>query len=512
MPGSSTNGNMDNLSDQYMKRILKKVDKQHGPIKTLVWRSCMTALMVLDELHDIPFEKLSSSLYFISLDLNTEELTKKYESLLELAGAAPEKFMDCLHKELNSISVFIKENSLLPELFEMISLCGRLRLTYHKNNPQSLHVLNAYQNVLQQTLEYLRPSKFDFNVAVCGYSTNGEILTVPEYFPRIDFISCELQREIQNGKKYASLVAFDADVRRIATECDYKEIQLSRQLDEVLRRDRLLANQRTSLCTYVNEFTYDMVPLPGNIFDGSFEFLTYVFLVGIEVNQIEQMLTKRAKTLPSNGMLFKFGYLDAQHSVGIGVEMRISEVYMKEVFHDGRIVMLYNVSVNGQILAGYFDTAGQFLSSLLLGANSFEVESLLYDTFRILLLYLYAAATSREMEQMLKELTNHVYLARNSDDRNRMAIYVSPYARGGKPKNTYRNDGDGSRSNDERYEAVARPIQGYIRKLPVGQSASQEAKDRALALGFDLAADETYVQPFVRNVLRLRGNTSAECS
>lgn len=54
MLGDSSNGHIDNLSDQCMKRINKKVDKQHGPLKTLVWRTSMTALIILDEVQDCP--------------------------------------------------------------------------------------------------------------------------------------------------------------------------------------------------------------------------------------------------------------------------------------------------------------------------------------------------------------------------------------------------------------------------------------------------------------------------
>lgn len=507
MLGELSNGHIDKLSDQYIKRINKKVDKLHGPVKTLAWRTGMTALMVLDEVQDVPFEKLASSLYFISLDLDTRELTRKYESLLELAGAAPDKFVDSLHKELNVMSIFIKENHLLPELFEMISLCDRLRFTYHKDNPQVLHIMNAYQNIVLQTLEYLRPSKFDFNVVVCGCSTTGEILTAPEYCPHIDSISYELQKMVQDGRKFTSYPAFIAEFQKISAKSGYPEIKTMEQLEDTLGRDRLLTNQRSGLCTYVNEFTYDMVPKPDTAFNGNFEFLSYVYIAGIDMSQLEQMLTKRVKTLPSNGILFKFEYQDTPQPVGIDADKRISEVFMKEIYHDNHIVMLYNISVGGQILAGYFDTSGQFLSSLLLGTNSFKTESVLYDTYRSLLLYLYAAATSREMEKMLKEFSNLAHLAQNKDDNDRITIFVTAYAQGGKPKNHYQSKGDGSRTSDERYEAVPRPIQGYIRRLPDGQSASQEAKDRALELGFDLAANETYVQPFVKNVLRLKGKT-----
>ncbi|MCD7887621.1 MAG: hypothetical protein LUG44_08400, partial [Clostridiales bacterium] len=340
-------------------------------------------------------------------------------------------------------------------------------------------------------------------------STSGEILTVPEFCPHIDSISYELQKMVQDGKKFTSYPAFIAEFQKISAQCGYPEIQTMEQLDEVLGKDRPLTNQRASLCTYINEFTYDMVPKPDATFDGNFEFLSYVHITDIDMSQIEELLMKRAKTLPSNGILFKFEYRETS-PVEIETDKRITEIFMKEIFHDKHIVMLYNISVNGQILAGYFDTAGQFLSSLLLGTNSFKEESVLYDTYRSLLLYLYAAATARETEQMLKAFSNLAYLARSKDDENRMTISVSAYAKGGKPQNHCQSKGDGSRTGDERYEAVPHPIQGYIRRLPAGQSASQEAKNRALELGFDLAANETYVQPFVKNVLRLKGNICIE--
>lgn len=248
-----------------------------------------------------------------------------------------------------------------------------------------------------------------------------------------------------------------------------------------------------------------MVPKPDTAFNGQFDFLFYIFVSGTDMNQIEELLKKRKKTLPSNGILFKFEYQEIGFSIGFPESKRISEIFMKEVYHDGKIAMLYNVSVNSQILAGYYDTTDQFLSSVILGSNVFgNEERMIYQTFRSLVLYLYAAATSKDTEKMLVEFSHTAYIAYNADDESRLAISIKAYAQGGKPKNYYQSKGDGSRTSDERYESVSRPIQGFIRKLPAGHSASQEAKDRAAALGFDLAPDETYVQPFIKNVLRLK--------
>lgn len=286
---------------------------------------------------------------------------------------------------------------------------------------------------------------------------------------------------------------------QIAAKYGYPEITSMDDLTYFSTADRLLTNQRASLYTYINEYTYDMVPKSDRAFNGNCEFLTYISVQEMDMTQLEDMLTKRTKTLPSNGMLFK---LDYQGTAYVPKEKRITEIFMKETYHNDSIVMLYNVTVNNQTLAGFFDTSCDFLSSVLLGTNALEDTDDIYQVLRSVILYLYAAATSKETEHMLRDFTDYVYL---DDGYAQMKITVTAYAKGGKLLNHC--IGTGARANDDRYEAVSRAIQGYIRKLPAGQSASVEAKERAVALGFDLTANETYVQPFMKNVLRLKGNT-----
>lgn len=54
-------------------------------------------------------------------------------------------------------------------------------------------------------------------------------------------------------------------------------------------------------------------------------------------------------------------------------------------------------------------------------------------------------------------------------------------------------------AGDDRYETEVKHISGYIRKLPDGQKASERAVTLAQSLGYDLADNETYVQPFERS-------------
>ena len=59
----------------------------------------------------------------------------------------------------------------------------------------------------------------------------------------------------------------------------------------------------------------------------------------------------------------------------------------------------------------------------------------------------------------------------------------------------------------DKYEAKDVPLNGFIRRLPEGQKASEHARQMAIALGFDLADNETYVQPFIRRSWVLKQTT-----
>lgn len=87
------------------------------------------------------------------------------------------------------------------------------------------------------------------------------------------------------------------------------------------------------------------------------------------------------------------------------------------------------------------------------------------------------------------------------------------FARGGRLKRSDNvEDGathqpTGARKGNDAYESEERAIQGFVRKVGAGRTPSPEAVARATALGFELAQDETYVQPFIKNVLKLKEKT-----
>lgn len=89
---------------------------------------------------------------------------------------------------------------------------------------------------------------------------------------------------------------------------------------------------------------------------------------------------------------------------------------------------------------------------------------------------------------------------------------VEVYNHAGKLINTYKRDGgtavgQGSaakRAGADAYVMEVKPIQGFVRKVGMGRRPSAEAVARGIALGYDLAPDETYVQGFFRATYKIK--------
>ena len=63
----------------------------------------------------------------------------------------------------------------------------------------------------------------------------------------------------------------------------------------------------------------------------------------------------------------------------------------------------------------------------------------------------------------------------------------------------------------DNYETRLRTEQGFTRKVGEGRKPSEEAVERAKALGFELAPDETYVQSFTRQTISSIGMAIPSC-
>ena len=90
------------ISAPYWKWLNKKLGSNLGPAAVLQRRTLNTVCQVLYTIQDIPFEKLSSSLYFFCADVEMQEFSRLYEAQLELAGANLQK--GCTGSTTRSVS------------------------------------------------------------------------------------------------------------------------------------------------------------------------------------------------------------------------------------------------------------------------------------------------------------------------------------------------------------------------------------------------------------------------
>ena len=466
MPG------MDELSRIWWRRITKKANDKPMPVMTLQTRTLSTAVEILGDIQSIPFEKLSTSLYFYCQDVGMKEFTRAYEAQLELAGANPEKFALGLHKFYNEMALKIQKENLYDNFFEFYYRCLKLRIR-NENARVDATVSTAYQNLLIQQMEYMRPNKFDFRTFIAGRKTTGEIITRPDPFPTFDLPVFEFRNAVEQGKKISDPEEY---LFKLYRKAGY-DIHNSDEHLRIVAEDKLHTTTCCTLLPFINEYTFDI--LPQTVYNADSNIIQRL-LVMADSETLKADLKHRRRTLPTNGVRIIFS----------GAEI-FSEVHFKEILYDSSIYMLYRlVTVNGD-LCGVYETRDGFFYSAF---QASEAHGYLGERMEAMILFLYATQVLGDSYQLSD--INQIM-----DIQGCGEISAAAYGQGGKLRNVY----DGTQHlRDGEYEAAEASIQGYIRKLPAGQKASRDARELAESLGYDLEPNETYVRPFIRQVFRLK--------
>lgn len=465
----------------YYKKLMKKIEGLPQPRQTIRRRAANTAAAILDNLRDVPFNKLAMSIYFYSNDLRMKDFTRYYESQLELAAVNPEKFFMGLHNFYNEMAVKIKKNNLQQEYIECLYLCNRRRWENANQNVED-NVIIAYINLLIQQMAYLLPSKYDFNNIIVGMNTSGELMTAPDFFPKLDIASYELEGFVEKlGTKN-----IDSLINETFKKYDYP-IHNLREYEEISNIDKGHISATIALLPLINEFTFDIYPqVPYTCFVIPFEFLSS----HISSSKIKEDLSKRNKTLPSNGVEIHF----KDNSLFKGL-------LLKEIYFNDSIFMLYRLATEAGDLSGYYDTKEKFFFNVLVG---YKEDLRVVEHLSSLILYLYGCYVLNNEEYQLSKV-NDLFTYNWKGNKK---FLLEGYLRGGKLRNTYDKNyekGEGTaRIGNDNYETEMKAIQGYIRKLPAGHSASEKAIALATSLGYELQPNETYVQPFIKHVFKLK--------
>lgn len=502
------------ITDRYHKWLQKQLQGKGSEVRLLMRRTMNTAIAVRCGVEKIPFEELTKNLFFFCSDPRTKEFTRLYEAQIELASINEEKFIKGLHKFYNETAIRIKKENLYQEFFEFISLSMRVRgeriLANGARDDEKFAVIDAFQSILMQQLEYLRPNKFDFSVVLCGQTTDGELMTVKDTLPDFDVPGYEIQDAPYSGKKISSHAEMKEFICATYRRHGF-QVHTFKDVEALFNEDKIYTNHHCSLCPYINEYTYDILPDPDHPLTTAISKLLAFRDEKIDGDELVEKLRHRARTLPTNGVEFHLESKEKREDPDPAKCDILSSVLLKELLYDDTVIMLYKVCTYFGDISGYYDTKDGMFYSVLIDAPDFD----LYNNFRSLVLYLYACMVCRDGAEMLKraEENSLFYYAAKEQADPEMPIYATPFSKGGKLLNMYhpeRNESvsspTGKRAGNDKYGSEEKAIQGFIRRVGAGKSPSLEAVARAEALGYELAPNETYVQPFIRRVLKLKKN------
>ena len=471
---NQTSSSWEETEKRYYKRMQKRIAGKPPPTQIIMERTFNTACLVLKAVHSMPFSQLTRGLFFLCKALPSKDLAHEFEAQLELAGANPERFVFGLHPFYNDFIAKIRRENRFSELFGFIGSVVRICI----ENPSLVDacVMDAYMNLLLQVTEYLRPNKLNLESFVYGISTDGELLTgpVPHAFSDVPGIQLRRMETLRCSQAASILNMYGRQEPQI------QSLSSIMRLTEVLR---MHTNMTAAMLPFINEFTWDIVP--AKVYGSNIAPLMELAHQPFDFDALSHSLTRRKRTLPSNGVTFKVDDPTGE----------LQALLLKEMMYEGRIHLLYRIDFQTGSLSGYYDTSDKFFYSAL------------------------KKATGQEFAQKLEGLVLTAYASQvlspdNSPDiysfflQNGQSLRISPYARGGRLRDAYHGSLEPERRHEFKrqgeYRREDRSINGFIRRLPAGQTASPAAVAMAAKYGYDLAPNETYVRPFVRaSVLKI---------
>lgn len=441
-------------------------------------RSINIAFMVISAVKDMEFHDFELALYFRCDDAKYRKFLRTYEAQMEEAILHSDRFLQNLHEFYWKNSIYIEENHLFKEYFDFCELIEEQRRK--KILEGKREIFDAYYSLLmQQTLYFSRDRLED---TVHGIADNGELIFIKNPHPFIDLGSYQLE-------KY--LLAFISGKKELNEKLIYKAYEpygyYVSDLDEIHGLEaisRAYDNNSYAMIPYINKKTSKLLikePYKHHLPNFPREWKS--------TEIYKEKLKQRNYMLPSAGITATF------KNAG-----DIKEIFFQEVFYHEEIVLLYRVSTyyNGEY-SGYYHTKSQTFYSIFEHTNRSEwnmnVENFILENYMVLTCDYDIDRKKNFAIRRVEKLEGEFHYPYQP-----LAVYSYEVSTKGK------KNGDGHSKcriyNKENYEEEVRTRSGYIRSLPVGYRASEEARQYAHELGLNLGEGKTFVRSHEFKVYR----------
>lgn len=342
------------LRTKYRKRIDKKKANKPLPVQILMERTFGSAVAVIALIDGIAWEKLTFEMYYICNDIGFKRYIRLYDSQLELAALDQEKFIFGLHKFYNDISRELKTENKYYEFAQFIGAV--MQLQFEKKEKLNENIVDAYLSLILQTLEYIRPDKFDLDVYPYGVSTAGEILVGPYPLAYSDMPVNEYEKILASGKKIGGPREHFDLMKSLYSKYGI-EISSPNDLAIIQQTQMIHCNTTTAMFPFINEYTFDIASTTA--FNSNLVPFRNMICTTTDIEPLKEKLRRRSRTLPSNGVRFEIADPTGE----------IQGLLLKEMVYNGIVHMLYKLDILGSSLSGYYNTSTGFLYSITRGAS-----------------------------------------------------------------------------------------------------------------------------------------------
>lgn len=429
-------------------------------------RTRSTVFVVSELLEDIDVNELISELFIYTDDKDSMKLVKAYEKVI-LKGKMEENYLaQNLNVFYRDMSRYLKKHNLF-KVFAEFAYFIYSNLSKEDSLNENNQALNIYQNILLQQYEYLGGE----NKIVYGVRSDGRLMTRNQLFPCSDYPAYEIER---------NRIKDPAKIKRVFKRYGYTD-KMIENMETVVKDDGLIENMTFAMVNFINEDTEDVLPKAYMLASENTDICN--ILMYEDIQEIKKKLKKRKYMLPTEGILGL--YKNAGD---------VKSVFFKEVFQNDKMYLLYTLTnKDDEGMYGVYDLRDNFFYSLykdtsIEGKSHNNIEKFILKSYLML-------TTDSEESDDLMEVKNIEEL---KEDYLFTPVVEFLYEEKDKKGNS-----KGRRSFDKRnYKESTVSINPYIRRLPAGATASDEAIERAKSFGYELGKGETFVSPFSRRTFR----------
>lgn len=448
------------------------------------FRTRTSALCAIKSIDEIEINKLLLELYLPEIDSEISELAKKIEKMITLAKVDEQKFKSSLYVFFKENAKYIKKNKLYKKFFYFLL---DIEILYRKKGVSN-EILNCYMSLLMEQATYLCP----LGKTIVGLDSNDKPMYIADPYPFLDYPMMEYE------KKYGHKNEFDLE--KFKKCCNEYRIDFDEYYNEfnggISVQERHISNMLSDLSPVITENTKDMLPIPFHkvqIEPCEIFYKRSYFSIPFLQDQIEN----RKYKLPESGVEANILNIKGVKSI----IFKETEIYKKPF-------MLYKIKHDdGNYTSGYYSIDDKYFENVY---DNYYMVSDLYENYialRSIVLEIYANLVS-DISYNLDTDEQPLKIAKDFKEYFGADVPVVQFMYKGKGKGNIKsstksdnkdNSGFTVHLDKSKYIKINKDIDFYIRKLPLGASASEEAKALAASKGFKLKPDETFVKSFVRS-------------